>query len=156
MTEDENSVRTIAERIARRVSHGSNASFQHDQEPENNVAAELSAVRGALTDLQKRLAHIESRLTHREEHYTSKEIPGEETPAFAPQSVMPSAPPSVHSPWLSGVYFSSVGHPSQERFDVEEATVSELVDFFESEKSCNLEPGNKPCDHCAMCSSRGF
>ncbi len=52
----------------------------------------------------------------------------------------------VHSPW----------HPSLERFGVEEATVSELVDFFQSEKSCTLEPGGKPCDHCAMCSSRGF
>jgi hypothetical protein len=55
--------------------------------------------------------------------------------------------PRVHSPWL---------HPSQERFGVEEATVSELVDFFQNEKACTLEPGGKPCDHCALCSSRGF
>ena len=54
--------------------------------------------------------------------------------------------PRVHSPW----------HPSMERFGVEEATVSELVDFFQNEKTCSLEPGGKPCDHCAMCSSRGF
>jgi hypothetical protein len=53
--------------------------------------------------------------------------------------------PRVHSPW----------HPSLERFGVEEATVSELVDFFQNEKTCSLEPG-KTCDHCAMCSSRGF
>ena|SRR5437764_532064 len=57
-----------------------------------------------------------------------------------------STTPRVHSPW----------HPSLERFDVEEATVSELVDFFQNEKQCSLEPGGKPCDHCAMCSSRGF
>jgi len=55
--------------------------------------------------------------------------------------------PRLHSPWL---------HPSQERFGVEEATISELVDFFQNEKTCTLEPGGKPCDHCAMCSSRGF
>ncbi len=54
--------------------------------------------------------------------------------------------PRVHSPW----------HPSLERFGVEEATVSELVDYFQSEKACSIEPGGKPCDHCAMCSSRGF
>lgn len=54
--------------------------------------------------------------------------------------------PRVHSPW----------HPSLERFGVEEATVSELVDFFQNEKECSVEPGGKPCDHCAMCSSRGF
>ncbi|HET6976556.1 MAG TPA: hypothetical protein VFI24_09560 [Pyrinomonadaceae bacterium] len=54
--------------------------------------------------------------------------------------------PRVHSPW----------HPSLDRFGVEEATVSELVDFFQNDKACSLEPGGKPCDHCAMCSSRGF
>ena len=54
--------------------------------------------------------------------------------------------PRVHSPW----------HPSLDRFGVEEATVSELVDFFQNEKTCSVEPGAKPCDHCAMCSSRGF
>ena len=54
--------------------------------------------------------------------------------------------PRVHSPW----------HPSLDRFGVEEATVSELVDYFQNEKACSLEPGGKPCDHCAMCSSRGF
>jgi hypothetical protein len=53
--------------------------------------------------------------------------------------------PRVHSPW----------HPSMERFGVEEATVSELVDYFQNEKTCSMEPG-KSCDHCAMCSSRGF
>jgi hypothetical protein len=47
-------------------------------------------------------------------------------------------------------------HPSQERFGVEEAVVSELVEFFENEKQCSVDPSGKPCDHCAMCSSRGF
>ncbi len=61
--------------------------------------------------------------------------------------------PRVHSPWLAGV---NASHPSQERFGVEEATVSELVDFFQNEKTCTVEPGGKPCDHCVMCSSRGF
>ena len=61
--------------------------------------------------------------------------------------------PKLHSPWLAGV---NADHPSQERFGVEEATVSELVDFFQNEKTCTLEPGGKPCDHCSMCSSRGF
>ena len=63
------------------------------------------------------------------------------------ESTVHTETPRVHSPWL---------HPSQERFGVEEATVSELVDFFQNEKTCTLEPGGKPCDHCAMCSSRGF
>ena len=60
--------------------------------------------------------------------------------------------PRVHSPWLG----ANPAHPSLERFGVEEAVVSELVDFLQSDKACSLEPGGKPCDHCAMCSSRGF
>lgn len=47
-------------------------------------------------------------------------------------------------------------HSSQERFGVEEATLTELVEFFEREKKCSMDPSGKPCDHCAMCSSRGF
>ena len=49
-----------------------------------------------------------------------------------------------------------VSHPSQERFGVEEAAVAELVEFFENEKKCSVDPSGKPCDHCAMCSARGF
>jgi len=49
-----------------------------------------------------------------------------------------------------------VSHPSQERFGVDEAAVTELVEFFENEKKCSVDPSGKPCDHCAMCSSRGF
>jgi hypothetical protein len=47
-------------------------------------------------------------------------------------------------------------HPSEQRFGVDEAVVSELVEFFEAEKQCSIDPSGKPCDHCAMCSSRGF
>ena len=91
-----------------------------------DIGSELAAMRATLNELQNRLIQIESKVG----------------PA-----------PRVQSPWLSGV---NASHPSADRFGVEEATVSELVDFFQSEKACSLEPGGKPCDHCAMCSSRGF
>ncbi|PYS60288.1 MAG: hypothetical protein DMF74_19055 [Acidobacteria bacterium] len=78
--------------------------------------------------------------------------------------------PPTQSPWLapmSNMYGQasrateesnpqSVSHPSQERFGVDEAAVSELVEFFENEKKCSVDPSGKPCDHCAMCSGRGF
>lgn len=86
-------------------------------------------MRATLNELQQRLIQIESKVGG------------------------PVSAPKVHSPWLAGV---NASHPSQERFGVEEATVSELVDFFQNEKTCSVEPGGKPCDHCAMCSSRGF
>jgi len=87
-------------------------------------------MRATLNELQNRLIQIESKVS----------------------SSGPGAP-RVQSPWLGGL---NPSHPSMERFGVEEATVSELVDFFQNEKACSLEPGGKPCDHCAMCSSRGF
>lgn len=40
-------------------------------------------------------------------------------------------------------------HSSQERFALEETIDKE-------EKACRFEPGGKPCDHCSMCSARGF
>ena len=97
--------------------------------PTNNtdLGSELAAVRATLNELQNRLIQIESKVG--------------------------SSAPRMHSPWLAGV---NASHPSQERFGVEEATVSQLVDFFQSEKTCSVEPGGKPCDHCSMCSSRGF
>ncbi len=45
-----------------------------------------------------------------------------------------------------------ISHPSREKFALEEAFDSNLKE----EKACRFEPGGKPCDYCAMCSSRGF
>jgi len=117
----------MAERIARRVGAGSGSV----QGSNTDLSSELSAIRVTLNELQNRLIQIESKVG----------------------SNPSNASPRVHSPWLAGV---NASHPSQERFGVEEATVSELVDFFQNEKTCALEPGGKPCDHCSMCSSRGF
>ena len=80
-----------------------------------------------------------------------------------PQSEFFQFVPVTQSPWLGRLPSMlanqnphSVDHPSQQRFGVEEATVAELVEFFENEKKCSMDPSGKPCDHCAMCSSRGF
>ena len=47
-------------------------------------------------------------------------------------------------------------HPSVEKFDVAEAIADEIFVGLQKEKACTFEPNGKPCDHCAMCSSRGF
>jgi hypothetical protein len=47
-------------------------------------------------------------------------------------------------------------HPSQDRFTVAEAIADAVFDLKSKEKACTFEPNGKPCDHCAMCSSRGF
>ncbi|HKQ53920.1 MAG TPA: hypothetical protein VJT74_16210 [Pyrinomonadaceae bacterium] len=144
MSDEANQARLLAERIARRMSDGSGddarATPRAEAKPE--VGEELAVMRASLQDLQQRLARIESHVTHDADETSQR---GER-----------AQPPATRSPWLSGVYVPATAHPSQERFGVEEAAVSELVDFFEGEKKCELEPGGKPCDHCAMCSTRGF
>lgn len=47
-------------------------------------------------------------------------------------------------------------HPSQERYAIPEAMADAIFDGVAKEKACMFEPKGKPCDHCAMCSSRGF
>ena len=125
--------RLMADRIAKRVSSQPVAASAGNA---GDISSELAAMRASLNELQNKLIQIESKVRSGSAAYSST-----------------VAPPSMHSPWLTGV---NVSHPSQERFGVEEATVSELVDFFQSEKTCTVEPGGKPCDHCAVCSSRGF
>jgi hypothetical protein len=128
-----------------------------------DVSRELSVMRAGLEELQQRLARIESHVTHAVNDPTSsgggrvaegrKQGSGQQPQVRQPAAAAQGATPS---PWLSGIYFPAAAHPSQERFGIEEAAVSELVDFFEGEKKCELEPGGKPCDHCEMCSTRGF
>jgi hypothetical protein len=160
MSSREDQARVLAERIARRISqHKGDERPSASQASADAVGEELAAMRASLGELQQKLAHIESHLT-REERDSSDNVlrarPNEREERSAQQQQDAQVSPSLRSPWLSGMYVPATAHPSQERFGVEEAAVSELVDYFEREKTCNLEPGGKPCDHCAMCSSRGF
>src|SRR5688572_5702343 len=96
--------REIAERVARRVGGAAVTPRERDF---TDLGSELAAVRATLNELQNRLIQIESKVT---------------------------SAPRVQSPWLAGANGSHLGnasHPSLERFGVEEATVSELVDYFQ-------------------------
>ena len=148
MSKELDQAREIAERIARRVS-GDSHSRPSRAYPKPEVNAELAAVRAGISELQKKLIQLEAKVS-------SDSAEHQRTANTDYDSGMSHNPvPLTHSPWLAGIN-ASYSHPSQEKFGVEEATVTELVDFFEKEKICSVEPGAKPCDHCAMCSSRGF
>ncbi len=47
-------------------------------------------------------------------------------------------------------------HSSQEKFTNLEDLADEVINSSQTEKACPYEPTGKPCDHCAMCNSRGF
>jgi hypothetical protein len=147
MSTESDQARLIAERVARRLSDSPTSNLPKEN-ASSNLSSELAAMRSGLNELQKRLAQIEAKVRTSEETTTSDST-------YTKPSTTSRPVPLTHSPWLAGVN-ASIAHPSQEKFGVEEATISELVDFFEKEKTCSLEPGGKPCDHCAMCSSRGF
>ena len=146
--------REIAERIARRLASDNPATSDRIQptrraQPKSELTSELAAVRAGLSELQRKIAQLEAKV--------SSEATDSPANFSLPNtaSVSNSPVPTTHSPWLAGVN-ASLSHPSLEKFGVEEAVVSELVDYFEKEKTCSVEPGGKPCDHCAMCSTRGF
>ena len=180
MTTESDQARLVAERIARRVTGGRAPSKSRLRGAAPPIE-ELAEIRSVLTDLQRKLDRVESRMSTETDETIegtprarfhdfvnssprantaspaagfSADAPAKTGGSDAPDRFSEFTPPT-HSPWLSGVYVPAA-HPSQEKFGVEEATVSELVEFFENEKKCSLEPGGKPCDHCAMCSSRGF
>jgi hypothetical protein len=160
MSIEQDQARLLAERIARRVSQDGGETRAPHVESRTDLGEELSVMRASLEELQKRLARIESHVTRKEDDNTSQSwrnaASGNERESAERQTRQPVAESgALRSPWLSGMYVPAA-HPSQEKFGVEEAAVSELVDFFEGEKKCELEPGGKPCDHCAMCSTRGF
>lgn len=155
--------RLIAERIARRLSQQHVAADTGRKEAGESTG-EVAELRATLRELQQRLAHVESHITHDEDCVAAvktknanfNEQPRPAISKINTQTLTPASPPPQRAPFLSGVYVPAT-HPSAERFGIDEASaVSELVDFFENAKTCELEPGGKPCDHCAMCSSRGF
>src|SRR5215813_5655667 len=158
MSGSQDAARLIAERVARRLA-GEAAAPQHREPPGLNTEAEPTG----------------SRPRARLINFVSSAAPPPTRPsvgtvnAIAPQPAETRTdfvPQIAQSPWLApfnrapqndqGPDAPSAAHPSQERFGVEEAAVSELVEFFENEKQCSVDPSGKPCDHCAMCSSRGF
>ncbi|HJR09382.1 MAG TPA: hypothetical protein VJ842_19130 [Pyrinomonadaceae bacterium] len=166
---EQDPVRTLAERIASRLAK--------DDAPDNsaqparrtadaasaNVGDELAALRAGLSEIGQRLTQIESHVTtnnaprtHARTGDTLSQQPSQIRSPQSDRATTPSPPQANANPqhWLSGTYVPAV-HPSEERFGIDEA-VSELVEFFEREKVCNVEPGGKPCDHCGMCSARGF
>ena len=171
MSSEENSVRETAERIARRLAaddEEADATLLKGESSRDDVQREVARLRRDLTEIYHRLDKLEAHLGHHELHpnidhaakgpHQRATEPEMHKQNFSNQESQSSGTVihgmTMRSPWLSSVYVSAA-HPSSEKFGIDEA-VSELVDYFERERVCELEPGGRPCDHCAMCSARGF
>lgn len=150
---EQDRVRELAERVARRLAD----SARGESPSSPSEGGEMDVLRESLSEIQRRLARIESRITNGGAQEEERQQPAahRREGASSQQPPPPNATPT-RSMWLSGTYVPATSHPSQEQFTGIGEAVSELVEFFEREKTCTVEPGGKPCDHCGMCSSRGF
>lgn len=129
MSEEQDKARSIAERIAQRISRNEDVQTSSKASFSSNDA---SALRSTLEDFNRRLVQIERQLANKNTNVQGS-----------------------YSPWSNQTVAKN--HPSMDKFEIDEATtISELVDYLEGEKKCTLDPSGKPCDHCSMCSSRGF
>ena len=149
MSSEQDRVRELAERVARRLADSAQG---ESSTASSSEGGEMDALRESLSEIQRRLARIESRMTNGGSPEPSAQS---REGASSQQTPTPHTTPT-RSMWLSGTYVPATSHPSQEQFTGIGEAVSELVEFFEREKTCTVEPGGKPCDHCGMCSSRGF
>ncbi|MDT7540479.1 MAG: hypothetical protein QOE33_383 [Acidobacteriota bacterium] len=153
MSAEQDKVRSIAERIASRLG-GDAARGDQDARTRNEAGVdEVTQLRDALREMQQRLTQIESRVGH-DGDASSRIASHGESQAGAHSQTHDESQARASRQLLSSTYVPAT-HPSQERFGIDDA-VTELVDFFEKEKVCSVEPGGKPCDHCALCSTRGF
>jgi len=151
---EQDRVRELAERVARRLADAP----REQAGAEVPGGGELAALRASLAEIQRRLVHIESHITHGDEcDHGARQSNDPRSPrdSSSTSSTLNPATPA-RSTWLSGTYVPATSHPSQEQFEGLGEAVSELVEYFEREKTCTLEPGGKPCDHCGQCSARGF
>ena len=154
MSSEQDRVRELAERVARRLGDAP----REQGGAGDSGGGELAAVRASLEEIQRRLTHIESHITHGEDcdHGARHMNDARSTSTSSSTSPSQNTSSQARSTWLSGTYVPATAHPSQEQFENLGEAVSELVEFFEREKTCTLEPGGKPCDHCGQCSARGF
>ena len=158
MSSDSDQAKRIAERVARKFARSSNSAEVQKSPVNSGNGSASEPPRARVIDFVASGPPVRSVSVARP---VVAAQPPPDSPK--PQSEFFQFVPVTQSPWLGRLPSMlanenphSVDHPSQQRFGVEEATVAELVEFFENEKKCSMDPSGKPCDHCAMCSSRGF
>jgi hypothetical protein len=157
---DQDQAKRIAERVARKFASASGGAPVQQSPANSGNRTTSEPPRARVIDFISSGPPIRSTPSVGPSHSTKKNSVGD---VSKPATEYFQFVPVTQSPWhgrlpamLANENPHSVDHPSQQRFGVEEATVAELVEFFENEKKCAMDPSGKPCDHCAMCSSRGF
>lgn len=155
---EQEQVRRLARRIAEQIA-GERGEGESDASAQasNSNPNEVSALHAELAKLNRRLAQLEAQVGGNGSDEDKIRRDGASASNGGNNAKSFAHAHHTHAPHLmggGGTYVSAV-HPSEQRFGINEA-VAELVDYFEAGKTCEMEPGEKPCDHCGMCSARGF
>jgi len=161
MNSDRDQARLIAERVARRLGGDKTQRVASNSISETEPTTTPEPPRARIIDFVASGPPVRS-VSSASRSSSITPTGGESVRSTQPSEFFQFIP-VTQSPWLGRLPSMlanqnphSHDHSSEERFGVEEATVAELVEFFENEKKCSMDPSGKPCDHCAMCSSRGF
>lgn len=156
-SDEQEQVRRVARRIAEQIECERHGVALNRTQAASFDLNDISAMQKEFTKLNSRLAQLEAQISgdsagsgdaRRNAAMTGDSGTSAKTLKHAQQTNVPNLMGG------GGTYVSAV-HPSEQRFGINEA-VTELVDYFEAGKTCEMEPGGKPCDHCGMCSARGF
>lgn len=136
-----NEISSLAEKIARLI------------EAETS-RPDLSSVAASIEKINRRLDKIEAAIDGCRSHDSnSSNYQQRLAPTSGP---LPNSEQKSNSGSTSGISNSPAAHPSQARFTLAEAVADAIIDAKTKEKACTFEPNGKPCDHCGMCSARGF
>lgn len=175
MSSNQDQARLIAERVARRLSREPNTSDGGTTAQPNRSDVNPEHRRARIVNFVSSSAPTRTESSIGSARGGPPEVRSEPFEPLSEATETFFHPQVAQSPWLAP-FSRSFGeplrqenipqsanrhpqlpnHPSEQRFGVDEAVVSELVELFEQEKQCSVDPSGQPCDHCAMCSSRGF
>src|SRR5258708_14669103 len=127
MSLEQDRVRMLAERVAGRIAQNAGSTGAAGKHAGADIAADIAALRSGISEIQRRLSHIESHFQHTD----CSDSEYQHAHGSSPQGDIQPLP----SLWQT----SETGwHPSQQKFGVQAAAVSEVVDFFQCEQNYEL------------------
>ena len=137
MSSEQEQIRSIAERIARRVSQ-SKAERKPARIESGTLSARTGVMRAGLDEHPAPARALESHITHDEAETSQRRRRRRDVEQGSAQQQCRQSRLSgaTRSPWLSGTYVPARRIRARSDSALNEAAVSELVDFFEREKKC--------------------
>jgi hypothetical protein len=143
-----NEISSLAEKIARLIE------AETSQPDLSSLAANIEKINRRLDNIESAISEPKSETSNSDPRILDRSSVSGLNSMASPTSDSSSTPPTSNLKFE--ISNSPVAHPSQARFTVAEAIADAIIGAKSKEKTCTFEPNGRPCDHCGMCSSRGF